>query len=226
MCVLARIFALVLFFSTPAWCQSAPGGSDSEFAPIGKVMTASGTVTLQHKGAVVLQARVTGDVTATKSGDFVYRGDIVQTGSDGAIGIAFTDGTVCNLSSNARIELNDFIYDARSKNNRTLFSLTKGASTFIAGMVARTGDMKITTPVGTMGIRGTAPRVEISDNGTVSFSTLIEEGAAATLGSNQGRPAAPAQRRTRSALPSDTSPDSQNKMDRTINFRIKICKDC
>ncbi|HMF22148.1 MAG TPA: hypothetical protein VKG24_08485, partial [Pseudolabrys sp.] len=39
-----------------------------------------------------------------------------------------------------------------------------------------TGDMKIDTPVATMGIRGTTPHVEISDDGTVKFSTLIEEG--------------------------------------------------
>jgi hypothetical protein len=36
--------------------------------------------------------------------------------------------------------------------------------------------MKIDTPVATMGIRGTTPHVEISDDGTVKFSTLIEEG--------------------------------------------------
>jgi hypothetical protein len=36
-------------------------------------------------------------------------------------------------------------------------SLTKGTFTFIAGEVAHTGRMKVDTPVGTMGIRGTAP---------------------------------------------------------------------
>jgi hypothetical protein len=36
--------------------------------------------------------------------------------------------------------------------------------------------MKIDTPVATMGIRGTTPHVEISEDGTVKFSTLIEEG--------------------------------------------------
>jgi hypothetical protein len=35
--------------------------------------------------------------------------------------------------------------------------------------------MKVDTPIGIMGIRGTAPRVEILDDGTVKFSTLIEE---------------------------------------------------
>jgi hypothetical protein len=57
-----------------------------------------------------------------------------------------------------------------------LFNLSKGTFTFVAGKIAKTGDMKIDTPVATMGIRGTTPHVEISDVGTVKFSTLIEEG--------------------------------------------------
>jgi hypothetical protein len=35
--------------------------------------------------------------------------------------------------------------------------------------------MKLETPVATLGIRGTTPHIEISDDGTVRFSTLIEE---------------------------------------------------
>jgi hypothetical protein len=57
-----------------------------------------------------------------------------------------------------------------------LFNLTNGTFTFVAGKIAKTGDMKIDTPVATMGIRGTTPHVEVSDDGTVKFSTLIEEG--------------------------------------------------
>jgi len=34
--------------------------------------------------------------------------------------------------------------------------------------------MKVDTPVGTMGVRGTTPHVEILDDGSVKFSTLIE----------------------------------------------------
>jgi hypothetical protein len=36
--------------------------------------------------------------------------------------------------------------------------------------------MKVDTPVATMGIRGTTPHVEISEDGAVKFSTLIEAG--------------------------------------------------
>jgi hypothetical protein len=80
------------------------------------------------------------------------------------------------------------VYDPNGKSNSTFFSLTKGTFTFVAGKVAKTGDMKIDTPVATMGIRGTTPHVEISDDGTVKFSTLIEEGKSKVT----EKPAAPA----------------------------------
>jgi hypothetical protein len=53
--------------------------------------------------------------------------------------------------------------------------LTKGTFSFIAGSIAKTGDMKVDTPVGVIGIRGTAPRIEILSDGSVKFTTLIEE---------------------------------------------------
>ncbi len=110
-----------------------------------------------------------------KTGDLVYRGDVIRTGADGALNITFADGTSFNISSNARMELTEFVYDPKGHSNSTLLSLTKGTFTFIAGDIAHTGDLKVDTPVGTLGIRGTAPRIEILDDGTVKFSTLIEK---------------------------------------------------
>jgi hypothetical protein len=161
-----------------AWAQSdsarSPAAVDTN--PIGKVITALGTVHIEHPAAIVLQANLpTSDVGQTKSGDLVYRGDVIQTGVDGALSVTFADGTSFNVSRNARMEVNEFVYDPKGQANSTLLSLTKGTFTFIAGNIAHTGDMKVDTPVGTMGIRGTAPRVEISDDGTVKFSTLVEQ---------------------------------------------------
>jgi hypothetical protein len=154
-----------------------PSAAGLETGAIGRVVTATGSVTIEHANAVVVQANIpaSSSVSQTKVGDPVYKGDVVQTGADGKVGITFTDGTAFNLSSNARMVLNEFVYDPNGKSNATLFSLSKGTFTFIAGKVAKTGDMKIDTPIATLGIRGTTPHVEISDDGTVKFSTLIEE---------------------------------------------------
>ena len=166
-------------FAGPAHAQrdiAKPAVQDLASQPIGKVVVATGSVTLERAGAVVVQASTTGQAAQAKVGDLVYQGDAVATGADGKVGINFTDGTSFSLSNNARMVLNEFVYDPNSTSNSSLINLTKGTFTFVAGKVAKTGDMKVDTPVATMGVRGTTPRVEISDDGTVRFSTLIEEG--------------------------------------------------
>jgi hypothetical protein len=135
--------------------------------------------------------------------------------------------------------LNEFVYDPNGKSNSTLFSLSKGTFTFIAGKVARTGDMKIDTPVATMGIRGTTPHVEVSSDGTVTFNTLIEDKKAIekTIGGtppaakryrrtavNPGPPAAP----NAPAVERANTPDSNTgmKLDSSLDINVKICRSC
>jgi hypothetical protein len=150
---------------------------------------------------------------------------VVQTGADGKVGITFTDGTAFNLSSNARMVLNEFVYDPNGTSNSTLFSLTKGTFTFIAGKVAKTGDMKIDTPVATMGIRGTTPHVEISDDGTVRFSTLIEENKAkVTEKLEQNKREAPAKQRQ--AAQSSSRQQAESNLDKNFDINVKICRGC
>ena len=53
--------------------------------PIGKVVTATGAVTIEHAEAMVVQANVAGQAGQAKVGDLVYRGDVVRTGADGRV---------------------------------------------------------------------------------------------------------------------------------------------
>ena len=174
--------ALCIAAGVPAgssWAQtnpSSPQPATLDASAIGKVMSADGTARIEHVANVVVQANLpASDIGQAKAGDLVYRGDLVSTGADGKLSISFADGTAFNVSSNARMEVNEFVYDPKGHANSSLMSLSKGTFTFIAGNVAHTGDMKVDTPLGTMGIRGTAPRVEILEDGTVKFSTLVEE---------------------------------------------------
>jgi hypothetical protein len=187
--------------ASTAWAQSGtsqPAGVQAQ--PIGKIETASGSVAVNHAEGVVLQANLgpNGGLGQAKVGDLIYRGDVVQTGADSAVGMVFTDGTAFNLSANARIEMNEFVYDPNGTSNSAFISLAKGTFTFIAGKVAKTGDMKVDTPVATMGIRGTAPHVEISEDGTVHFATLVEEGLSRAP-PQERKPGTPAQENKRAA---------------------------
>ena len=105
-----------------------------------------------------------GDVTVIRNGvsvtvsvgDAIYKSDVVQTGANSSVGIAFPDGTAFNLVANTRMALTEYLYDANSTSNSALFNLVEGGLSFVAGKVAHTGNMNIGTPVATLGIRGTA----------------------------------------------------------------------
>ena len=193
-----------------------PAVDDAASKPIGKVVTVTGSVTIEHVNAAVVQASLGGQI-ASKVGDLVYQGDVVRTGADGLVSMNFADGTSFNLSKNANMTLNEFVYDPNGKSNSTLFNLSKGTFTFVAGKIAKTGDMKIDTPVATMGIRGTTPHVEVSDDGTVKFSTLIEEGKSKVTKTLD----APA---VRKAEQKPTQQPLEQKPDRKSN--LNICRGC
>ena len=126
-------------------------GSASAGKVIGHVTKLAGTATAVRNGVSII----------LNQGDNVEKGDVVQSGSGSTLGITFIDGTVFGLSSNARMVLNEMVYDPNGSNNSSLLSLVAGTISFVAGETAKHGDMKIDTPVATMGIRGTAVLVEI-----------------------------------------------------------------
>ncbi|WP_150117566.1 Ig-like domain-containing protein [Microvirga vignae] len=133
--------------------------------PIGRVEKVSGSATVLRNGVPV----------ELHLGDMVAKGDVVQTGSDSTLAIRFNDGTVFGLSSNARIVLNDMVYAADATSNSALFTLVQGVIGFVAGRIAKTGDLKVDTPVATMAIRGTAVQTEVSAfSGVTKISVLTE----------------------------------------------------
>ena len=127
---------------------------------IGKIEKVVGDVTVVRNGATV----------ALHVGDAVFKSDVVQTGASASCGISFPDGTVLNLVANTRMALNEYAYDANSNGNGALFTLVEGTFAFVAGKVAHTGDMKIATPVATMGIRGTTGVVEEQPNAPATIT--------------------------------------------------------
>ena len=126
-------------------------GSPSVAQVIGHVTKLTGTATAIRNGVSII----------LNQGDNVNKGDVVQSGSNSTLGITFIDGTVFGLASNAKMVLNEMIYDPNGSDNKSLISLVQGTISFVAGATAKHGDMKVDTPVATMGIRGTAVLVEI-----------------------------------------------------------------
>ncbi len=136
----------------PAPVPAAPTAPQAD-DEVGNVASVQGTATVTRNGAA----------TALKVQDPIFKGDLLRTGPDGAIGITFDDETTFNLSANAAITVNEFVYSEGGSGNTALFNVARGTVAFAAHLVAKTGDMKITTPSSTLGIRGTSGVIEVPD---------------------------------------------------------------
>ena len=150
--------------------QYAQAGAPAGAQVIGRIEIASGSITIQHANGVV-------DIV--KAGDALLKGDVVMTGEDSSLTLSLVDGTALNMGASARMVLAELTYDSNSSSNSAVINLVKGAFTFVAGQAAHTGDMKVTTPVATLGIRGTTVGAyldaDIAGNVYRLTSTLLED---------------------------------------------------
>jgi FecR protein len=138
--------------SSTAAPSSQPAASDE---PIGNVASLTGTATvIRNKDSIALKLK-----------DDIYLNDTVQTSTGASLGVTFSDDTTFNLSANAKITIDTFVYDPAGKQNKGVFDIAKGTVAFVAAAVAKTGDMQITTPTATLGIRGTTGVVDVPEGG-------------------------------------------------------------
>ncbi len=158
------LFAGAAVWPLAARAQNNPGVNSGAISqpvdqaaaqPIGQVATLQGTATVTRGNAAP---------SAVKVSDGVYKNDVLQTGGNGALSVTFDDETTLSLSANARIVVNDYVYEEGAKGNKAAFNIARGTVAFVASLVAKTGNMTITTPTATLGIRGTTGVVDVPDS--------------------------------------------------------------
>jgi hypothetical protein len=96
-----------LLAGTAAPGQYAQAGAPAAQQPIGRVETVAGSASVVRNGVAV----------ELNVGDLVFQGDVVETRSDATLAIAFSDGSAFTLQENARMALNEFVYDPNSASN-------------------------------------------------------------------------------------------------------------
>jgi hypothetical protein len=129
------------------------GGGQS----IGQVATVQGDATVTRAGATA--------AIALQVKDMIFKNDTLATGANSALGVTFDDETTFSLSANARIVIDEFVYQDGGAANSAFVTIALGTAAFVASEVAKTGDMKIATPTATMGIRGTTGVVDVPEGG-------------------------------------------------------------
>jgi hypothetical protein len=139
--------------AAPAPSPAQPAADDE---PIGNVATLTGSATVTRNDTP----------TPLKLQDDIFQNDVLQTSANSTLGVTFNDATTFNLTANARITIDDYVYEDGGKQNAALFDVVKGTVAFAAAAVAKTGDMKISTPTATLGIRGTTGLVVVPEGTT------------------------------------------------------------
>jgi hypothetical protein len=138
-----------------AHAQNQANSNQDANDQVGQVATLQGIATVTRGNAAPSGLNVS---------DAIYKKDVLQTGANSSLGVTFDDETTFSLTANARIVVNEFIYEEGGKGNTAVFNIARGTVAFIASQVAKTGDMKISTPITTLGIRGTTGVVDVPDN--------------------------------------------------------------
>jgi hypothetical protein len=151
---------ITLFVGAAAWplvarAQNQANSNQDANDQVGQVATLQGIAMVSRSNAVP---------SALKVSDAIYKKDVLQTGANSSLGVTFDDETTLSLTANARIVVNEFVYEEGGNGNTALFNIARGTVAFVASQVAKTGDMKISTPTTTLGIRGTTGVVDVPDN--------------------------------------------------------------
>ena len=132
---------------------AAPAPDDKS---VGQVSTLTGRCTVTRGKAAAI---------ALKVADHIFANDALQTDVNATLGITFDDETTFSLSANTRIVVDKFVYEEGASGNAASFHVATGTAAFVASLVAKTGDMKVSTDNATLGIRGTTGVVEVPASG-------------------------------------------------------------
>ena len=149
----ALAIAIVLIASTP---ESARAATD-----IGRAteITTSVTGTMDSQSIVL------------KRGDEVFANQTLTTDSKGVGQFEFRDQTKLAIGPGSTIVLDNFVYNPKASGSKIAINLARGSFRFITGK-ANHDAYEITTPTATIGVRGTAFDVYVSDTGELAIAML------------------------------------------------------
>jgi hypothetical protein len=137
-----------------------------------------------------------GVIRALNQGDPVFSREFISTESNSFVNIKFADGGAILIKPNSRFHIEQFAYaapsqkektadkaaapalasDAASNPARAFFSLLKGGFRAVSGLIGKMdrGEYRVTTPIATIGIRGTDYTAVLCDAACASDPVVME----------------------------------------------------
>lgn len=146
-------YIAIAAFAVAIW--GGISASASAASEIGKIKRLTGEAVIT-RGDQVMPAEL---------GAVVLLQDIIETGKEGGIGLLFVDNTRLSLGSNSRVTLDEYVYQSANKQGSFLAKLWRGTLGYLSGNIAKNspGNVKIQTPLATIGVRGTSFVISLYD---------------------------------------------------------------
>jgi hypothetical protein len=113
--------------------------------------------------AVSVKTIVTGANGTLKRADSVARNERITTNASGLGHFRFSDGAKLAVGPNSSIVIDEYVLGSGNKVSKLVLNTTAGAFRWISGS-SPSSAYRISTPVGTLGVRGTAVDIYIRDN--------------------------------------------------------------
>jgi hypothetical protein len=123
---------------------------------VGRVKTVEGSATVTTGGAK----------SAASVGTALHEGDVIETGPNGSIGVSFKDDSIVSLGANSRLTVDRFVFEPAQEKYGFAARMARGTAYFVSGGIAKLSpeSVAVTTPVGTIGVRGTRFVVKLDDD--------------------------------------------------------------
>ena len=160
---------------TPELVQSFAQSHNQQYAAADTAHDASAIGLIKEISGEATITRVDGTSEKAALGAEIHQGDIIETSGQGAVNIVFLDESSFAISSNARMAIDEYVYDPATQGGETNISILRGMFVFTSGLIGREDpdDVHIETPVGSIGIRGTTIAGNIQPDGQ-SQITVVE----------------------------------------------------
>lgn len=114
---------------------------------------------------------ITGDASVTTNGDIIkarvgtpiYKSSVLNTRAKSSMGITLKDATVISLGPETEFAIDEYAYAPAQNKLKFGSRITKGSLNYVSGIIAKLQPdaVKVTTPSGTIGVRGTHFAVKV-----------------------------------------------------------------
>jgi hypothetical protein len=133
-----------------------PSLTQAEEWPVGSIRTLKGTALVERQNQKL----------AAKIGDKIFIGDTLKTDSEGSLGIIFKDNSLLSLGPNTILTVKEFLFSPAEGKLSLVARLLKGTMASLSGIIAKLSpeSVRLETPVGNVGIRGTKFAVKIQES--------------------------------------------------------------